>query len=150
MKHFILLILSIVILTPMSSFAQQKLRKDGSYLWRDASNSMLKEALNFSTDTKGASFVAISYQDDFETTTYNSIDNKIVFTVNSDENTEKKYTCILKNDKLQVEISQTESTVVTTRTYTFVEMVNAAPPSVPELMPVEIEEEEEGLELEPD
>tara|TARA_R110000868_G_scaffold274924_1_gene534625 strand:+ start:158 stop:616 length:459 start_codon:yes stop_codon:yes gene_type:complete len=151
MRHFLFLFLSIVILTPLSSYAQQELKKDGSYLWKDASNSMLREALNFATDELGDNFVAISSQGNFETVSYNAIDGKIVFIIKNKDETEKKYTCNLQNNILLVKISQTGSTDVVTRTYTFMAEVNAAPPAVPELIPMEIEEdeEEEELELEP-
>ena len=143
MKHFLFLFLSIVILTPLSSSAQQQLKKDGSYLWKDASNRMLREALHFATDELGDNFVAISSQDNFETVAYSKSEDKIVFNIKNEDETEKKYTCSLQNDKLLVEISETGSNAVTTRTYTFENKVNAAPPAAPNPVPIEILEEEE-------
>lgn len=140
MKHFLTLLLITSSLIPKSSFAQINPREDGSYEWKDATNSRLRENITFATNAEGEAFATVSDREDFEMVKYSIVNNEIVFTLEGDGVNEKKYTCRLKNGILLAEISESNSSESLKRSYTFMITPNAMIQQ-PEIIAIPDEEE---------
>lgn len=150
MKQFLTLLISFAFLISLSSFAQQTLREDGSYEWKDTTNSRVRENITFATNSQGENLAVVAYQDDYEMVKYSIINNEIVFTIEGDGVNKKNYTCRLENGILLVQISESNSSESLKRSYTFKLTPNAMiqQPEIIEIPDEEEMEEEVFVDLE--